>query len=282
MEVFLSCFPPVCYFQEEIKIFSSYLADKGVKHTVIPYSEIQYGDKDKLYILFNVHAVEVHKLKLPEKYIVIQLEQCYMAAFTSEYINNLRKAVEIWDYSTVNQSYLKGFGINNITLIQVGFIETPLIKQGLFEDDILFIGTPNLRRQHILEFLQSSGLKTRTVNHVWEDKKFSLITKAKINLNIHFNNTSILETIRLMSLLNHGCFVVTEEGLDQELNNEFKKYCVVVKDVFELRDKCKYFIEHPQERTQLQHTFYENFKKTRFSIGLNTYPFLYNPIDKLV
>lgn len=266
MEVFLSCFPPICYFQEEIKIFSRYLTSKGIKHTVVAYTEIQYGDKDKLYILFNVHAVEVHKLRLPEKYIVIQLEQCHMDAFTPEYINNLKKAVEIWDYSIVNQSYLKRLGINNTTLIQVGFVETPHVDQDVFEYDILFIGTPNLRRQHILEFLQSSGLKTRIVNHIWEDKKFHVMTKARINLNIHFNNTSILETIRLMSLLNHGCFVITEEGLDPELNDEFRKYCVIVKNIFELRDKCKYFLKNSQERHQLQQTFYENFKKSRFSI----------------
>jgi len=270
INLFVSCYPPICYFSEELDILIHYLNNQGVKHTYVDYKEIDLESYNKIYILFNVHAVHVHNLKLPKKYIVLQFEQYLLAAMTPEYLQDLKNALEVWDYSKINQEFLKKRGVNS-TLLQIGYDGLSYRAENTHELDVLFIGSPNTRRNYIINYAKSQGLDIMMVNRVWKNAKYDLVNRAKININIHFETVSILETVRLMSLLSHGCFVITEKGLDKELNNEYEKYCIVVDNFIELVEKCKYYLNHQEEREKLQDVFYNNYKNIT-SFGLPPLP----------
>ncbi len=193
-------------------------------------SEISTNTYMDLYIIFgmNDYSPEI----VPHNYIVYQLEQTTgndeSKWFSERYLNYLRQAMCVWDYSLVNYQNLKKLGIKSIEYVPIQYLsQTDHIIQKAPSDkdiDIFFYGSFNLRRQKIIDDLRIAGLHVVARNNVWKQEREDLIARSKVVINIHYFEHSILETTRLSYLLSNNCLIVSEQSQDALLDKWHSKY----------------------------------------------------------
>ncbi len=210
--------------QELVTIFQSMGYQAQLTSTI---SKQNYLD---LYIIFGMN--DFNSPLTPPNYIVYQLEQTTgqdeSKWFNERYLNYLRKALAVWDYSLINYQNLKKLGIRNIEYVPIQYLRTcDIIKQcapASKDIDIFFFGSMNDRRQSLITQLQSRGLNVVVKTNVWKAERDELIARSKFVLNIHFYQHSILETTRLSYLLSNNCHVISESSGDQLLDRWHQKY----------------------------------------------------------
>lgn len=218
-----------------------------------------------LYIILGINNSLV---KLPSKYIAYQFEQTgnEKSWFTSTYINKLRGAIEIWDYSIKNMQNCKQYNLQNIEYVPLGYSDR-LDKKIINVDkeyDVLFYGSSCLRRDKLMDKLKNLGIKTYYSTYkLWSEERDLLISKSKIVLNIHFYENPILETSRLSYLINNKSFVISERSLDPILDHQYKNY-LVFSDYDEIPDKCLYYLKNPDKMTDIANKGYEKFKTKKY------------------
>jgi hypothetical protein len=154
--------------------------------------------------------------------------------FSQRYLDHLKKAIEVWDYSLVNYQNLKKLGIERIRYVPFQYM-TPTVAVGQPTDhtdrkdiDILFYGSLNQRRQTVLDQLSAKGYNLVVKSNLWGAERDQLIERSKIVINIHYYTTSLLETTRLSYLLSHQTIVVSEESCDRLLDRWHSKYLQLV------------------------------------------------------
>jgi hypothetical protein len=106
----------------------------------------------------------------PSNYIIYQFEQTdsyyynedhekeYNYIFNDSYLNILRNAYQIWDYSQQNKSWLqKNMNLTNIIHVPICFchvLQKKIIQSQIKDIDILFFGSLNPKRKKIIEQLK--------------------------------------------------------------------------------------------------------------------------------
>ena len=228
-------------------------------------------DKDtNLYIILGGHN---YLGRLPKNYIIYQLEQTNIyitdnetnkkqeILFSDRYVTILKQSQSIWDYSKSNIKYIKNhYGIKHIywvPLYYTKYIENIKITNEK-PIDILFYGSMNTRRQHILEQLKLHFNVAIYINNLWDVERDDLISKSKIILNIHYYENAILEIHRISYLLSNKCLVITEQGRD---SNEFSKILISAK-YNQLIKTCQTWLSKSDlERKQMALYSYREFKQ---------------------
>jgi hypothetical protein len=171
---------------------------------------------------------------LPKHFIIYQLEQRGSAWFTDSYIEKLRNAQMVWEYSLVNYRYLtRDLGLTNVHYVPLGYSPCmdstgPTIPRDI---DVLFFGSMNARRQEIIQRFSAVGTKVHVECNVWGEERNKLIDRSRIVLNLHYYPEAILETSRLTLLLSRGACVVSEKSADLVLDREYSQYCYICDDV---------------------------------------------------
>lgn len=173
-----------------------------------------------------LHPSDMLYLKSP---VVWQLEQMpdesdeerARAPWTATYLEILRRA-EVWDYSRVNIATLGNLGIE-AKLLEVGYGKCLTRIENLAEPniDVLFIGSMNDRRANILSQLQERGASVVHAYDCYGVKRDMLVARAKVILNCHFFQAKIFEIVRCSYLLANRKAIVSEIGLDQELEEPY-------------------------------------------------------------
>jgi hypothetical protein len=127
------------------------------------------------------------------------------------YLEFLKRAPRIWDYSSTNVAYLAANGCPNARYMPLGYSRRlERIAHAPAKDlDIIFYGTATERRGVVLEAL-SSRCKLRVGFGAYGHDRDQIIARSKIVLNLHQFETSQLEQVRISYLLNNRCFVVSE------------------------------------------------------------------------
>lgn len=151
------------------------------------------------------------------RYVVYQMEQLSdrEGRFRARpnYVEFLRQADWVWDYSAANIAALKAQGIGRISHVPVGYHPSlERLRHGRSRDiDVLFYGSLTERRQAVLAALQQAGLRVRASFGEYGEALDELIERSHVVLNMHqFDNVDTLEEVRLSYLLANGCFVVSE------------------------------------------------------------------------
>ena len=120
---------------------------------------VKVQDKGDLYIMFGLHEYVDH---LPKNYIAIQLEQSTwtVSYFTQGYIDKLKGALQVWEYSLVNYKFLCNKGISSNTLYYCPIFSNGITNTTDTKDikdiDLFFIGAMNKRRTTIIDTLKAS------------------------------------------------------------------------------------------------------------------------------
>ncbi len=151
--------------------------------------------------------------KPPGKSILYNLEQITPCSdwLTADYLKLLRRH-RVWDYSRYNIGQLEQLGIRNIIHCPIGYSDrlSRIVPATDKDIDVLFYGSLNARRQHVLETLVSSGLRVETLFGVYGEQRDAVIARSRIVLNVHFYPAKIFEIVRISYLLANRVCVVSE------------------------------------------------------------------------
>ncbi len=170
--------------------------------------------------------------------------------FPAQSIEQLRRR-QVWDYSERNIAALADLGIRGVRHVPIGYVAALTRIAATAEDiDVLFVGSLNERRLHVLEALRLRGLRVEAVFGVYGAARDALIARARIVLNIHFYAARVFEVVRVSYLLANRRFVVSEHGADLDEEGAFSEG-VAFAEYDELVDSCVHYLERPVLRQRI-------------------------------
>lgn len=179
-------------------------------------------DPSAVNLVLGWHLLsEAQEAALPPQCILYNLEQMdeRNRPFRDRLVR-LSGRCEVWDYSRRNIDILHRAGFpGSIQHVPIGTMPTlTRIPVAPYQDiDVLFYGSINERRRQVLQGLKDTGLRVHTAFGVYGAERDALIARAKVILNLHYYETSILEMVRLSYLWANRKAVVTEHSPDTDL-----------------------------------------------------------------
>jgi hypothetical protein len=175
------------------------------------------------------------------------------------YLNFLRAAPHVWDYSEANIRFLTGLGHAGVRHVPIGYARSlERIAPAAVQDiDVLFYGQPTERRLRVLEEVRGRGLRVEALWGVYGPPRDQAIGRSKIVLNLHQFETSQLEQVRIGFLLNNRCFVVSEVADSNPYGDG-----VVFRPREQLADCCAAFLRpgREAERERIARTGHANLQ----------------------
>ncbi|HWY63551.1 MAG TPA: hypothetical protein VNW15_16750 [Rhizomicrobium sp.] len=172
-------------------------------------------------IALGPHMLE--QVPYPQNLILYNLEQVYQnpLLMTPSYVE-LLKRYPVWDYSVRNIAAMAQSGVQ-ASLCGIGYMPglTRIPAETAKDIDVLFIGSMNPRRGQALDRIAAQGATIRVAFNTYGEERDALIARAKIVLNLHFYQAKVFEIVRVSYLLANRVCVVSETGLDAELESPF-------------------------------------------------------------
>ena len=172
-------------------------------------------------IALGPHMLE--QVPHPQDLILYNLEQVYQnpLLMTPSYVE-LLKRYPVWDYSARNIAEMAQSGVQ-ASLCGIGYMSglTRIPAEAAKDIDVLFIGSMNPRRGQVLDQIAAQGAAVRVAFNTYGEERDALIARAKIVLNLHFYQAKVFEIVRVSYLLANRVCVVSETGLDTELESPF-------------------------------------------------------------
>ena len=204
-------------------------------------------------------------------YIVFQLEvlnseQGHASNYPA-YIELLRGAEQIWDYSPQNVQYLAQLGLTKVRYIPLGYSRRldRISDVGKHDIDVLFYGSASPRRSQIMEALSNRGFRTKSLFGKYGPERDAYIARAKLVLNIHCFETTQLEQVRLSYLLNNKRFVVSETS-DSNPYGDGVVFC----DYQDIVARCAYYLGPGMdaERRRIAELGYQSLQKIPMAVSV--------------
>jgi hypothetical protein len=210
-------------------------------------------DRPVRQIVLGAHLLDAQGLDaLPADAIIYNSEQIDDDSrwLTSQYVGALKKRT-VWDYSTENVRRLTALGSRSVQFVPVGYVpELARIPHVSDEIDVLFYGSVNPRRQHILDQLQARGLNVVVLFGAYGEERDRAIARAKVVLIVHFYEAKIFEIVRAAYLLSNRKAVVAECGPDTFVEPELRD-AICAAPYERLVDACVELVRDPARRDAL-------------------------------
>ena len=206
-------------------------------------------------IVLGAHLLNDNLIEdIPENTIIFNTEQIESITenWKKKILNLAKKNIIFWDYSQYNLDYLsKTINIKG-KLFQIGYQkELNRINHNIDKNiDVLFYGSINTRREHIINKLKDRKINVKTLFGVYGKERDDLIAKSKLILNMHMYESKIFEIVRVFYLLSNSIPVLTEVGSDTKFNNDFLD--LICKSTYENIEKnIIYLLENDKKRIEL-------------------------------
>lgn len=231
--------------------------------------EVTGLDNPGRLIMFNVNNMNDTGRLLPEDAILFQTEQITAVKnpelLMLAYKENQNRVV--WEYAESNaRVLLDKLGMRRVVMCPIGYHPSmtriePAQKQDI---DVLFYGALPPRRTAILAELGNAGIAVKTLYGVYGKDRDRYIARSKIVLNLHygFDGGAVFEIFRVSYLLSNGKCVVTEDGGTDEKLEAFARQATMYVAKDKLVERCRYLVDHEQDRQHIARKGYEEFKKT--------------------
>lgn len=240
-------------------------------------------DDSNLWVLFGVNELPPSTL-LPQNYIVYQLEQISVNGnkwLTEKYVEIMKGAKQVWDYSIKNVNKLSQGDIKNVLHVPINYsdnleaVDCTKYPDSEKDIDVLFMGSISNRRKELLEKLRTiDGAKIMIADGgLWGDERLELMKRSKIVINIHYyGQDSLLEMARLSVLLANRSFIISETGGDARMDKRLEKGVVFGK-YDDLLNLCKKYLkpEMATKRVLVAREGYKIFKEKAYQIPINFY-----------
>ena len=206
-------------------------------------------------IVLGAHLLNDNLIEdIPENTIIFNTEQIESITenWKKKILNLAKKNIIFWDYSQYNLDYLsKTINIKG-KLFQIGYQkELNRINHNIDKNiDVLFYGSINARREHIINKLKDRKINVKTLFGVYGKERDDLIAKSKLILNMHMYDSKIFEIVRVFYLLSNSIPVLTEVGSDTKFDNDFLD--LICKSTYENIEKnIIYLLENDKKRIEL-------------------------------
>ena len=206
-------------------------------------------------IVLGAHLLNDNLIEdIPENTIIFNTEQIESITenWKKKILNLARKNIIFWDYSQYNLDYLsKTINIKG-KLFQIGYQkELNRINHNIDKNiDVLFYGSINARREHIINKLKDRKINVKTLFGVYGKERDDLIAKSKLILNMHMYDSKIFEIVRVFYLLSNSIPVISEVGSDTKFNNDFLD--LICKSTYENIEKnIIYLLENDKKRIEV-------------------------------
>ena len=194
-----------------------------------------------------------------DRFYLYQIEQLNLNLFSYQNVDiiydHIINSICTFDYSYQNLDY---YSINSKYKVKI--IQPFIYNKEIYcsrENDILFIGTINNRREKILKYLKKK-YEVTIVEKITGDQLSELIIKSKIIINIHISHNSILEIFRIHELLPYKTCILTENVLDESSLQKYRNYI----DIFPIIDNN---LQNIDTLTDILDYKLENYKLENFN-----------------
>lgn len=243
-------------FREVSESLRDALVELGHQASVVASPELCRGR----VVVLGAHLLRYSTdLVLPSDTVIFNTEQLGSGSeFTDQWYLELLGKFEVWDYSALNLGYLQDHGVSG-HLCEIGYTRSLTRIAPVVEDiDVLFIGSNNPRREKIFNDLASSGIRVLTGSNIYGVERDELIARSKIILNIHFYEAKIFEIVRCSYLMANWKCIVSETGLDIDLEEPYREGIAFV-EYDGLVDKIKELLGNDTAREKYARMGFEFF-----------------------
>jgi hypothetical protein len=191
---------------------------------------------------------------IPPNSIIYNFEQIIDGSkgVQPHYIAALRR-FHVWEYSKRNYDILRGrYNLTSISHVPFGYVpEMSRLDPEYPQDiDVLFYGSLNKRRKHIINKLSRLGMIVVSHNDIFGVERDLLIARSRIIMNIHYYAPGILEIARLGYLFANRKPVISERGEDTEIHPGLEESCLFV-PYGDLVEKTVELLHAPKSRKLL-------------------------------
>lgn len=228
------------------------------------------------YIILGLHNF---KGRLPKKFIAVQSEQTTSKWFTAEYIEALKKAQFVWDFSPENVSRCIGLGIPNVCWVPARVpMDIFVLNSKSFnfhfgsryskDIDVLFYGSDSRRRRdmyRLLSHIPGCRLVFRYYD-LFDEERENLIRRAKIVLNLHYWPDGALEVHRVEYACSRGKCIISEPSSDHMLDRTYSK-CVEFAAFRDIPERVTYLLRNDRVRRTLEQEAQKQCFKNQFDVS---------------
>ena len=225
-------------FEELINALLHSLLDIGYQ---VNYKKNQL-DPDSMNILIGVHRLfySFENINFKENYFVLNLEPLDEKIYQKEsqdtilrfsrYLNFLKKS-NVIDYSYSNIKILNKFH-SNTELFKFGFFNFNKNHLKTTPNNLyLFYGNCGDRRTKIFtKLINEDKLPINILHNIWGLYRDHEILNSRGIINIHRLDNVPLEIYRIWHSLCLGKKILSEQGADKKLDNDFTDYIFFTKD----------------------------------------------------
>jgi hypothetical protein len=153
------------------------------------------------------------------------------------------------DYNTANVQWLRRANGPDQRVHEVPIVPTASVVFAREPDepptvDVLFFGTPNPRREHILEQLRAAGLGVEVVSGAYGWELTPALQRARLVLHVHYYETRLFPIARMLQPVASGVPVVCETSLCPALN-DWSDSGIVFADYDRLASACIELLAQP-------------------------------------
>src|ERR1043165_4218636 len=177
------------------------------------------------HIVLGANLLPFYPVPLPADSILYNLEQLGGNNFWgSPAFFSLMRRFAVWEYSAANVPILAQRGIQVQAIIPISYFAglSRIDRSSQPKDiDVLFVGSMNERRNHIISLMRSSGLNTVTLFNKYGADRDAYLARAKLMLNVHFYPAKILEEVRLSYYLANRLPVLSEHSSNKDVDAEW-------------------------------------------------------------
>lgn len=246
------------YFSYVVLALQETLTELGFHATLT--DKVITGDDINMYIVCTTHE---QGRSLPSKFIAYNFEQLTTdKQWASSVFDRFRQAVMVWDFSLENIRVLNSRGIYGYH-VPLGFASSIeyTIPNHAKDVDVMFVGDVNPRRKHVLDqFSQHPSLNVSVFGNSWGDTLAKNYARSKIALNMHYyQGRQLLEIHRIIPLIVHRVWVVSESSSDPWLDNQFSQL-VDFRDLKDFKATCHEILNRT-DYTAVVTKRYNQFKK---------------------
>ena len=215
-------------FKEILENLSEIVSNLNIS---IEFTDIvtEKDNNSDIYLIFGKDIINIQKL--PSKYIIFQLNSITTnnkneidQFFGEKYINIMKNALSIWDYSIDNINKLKKFyNFNNLYHIPFyyhKFTDYSHKISSKHKNIDIFFNEPHEqipRRKELLDKLKQKYTIYTATNNIWDSNKINNLYKSKLVLNILYNENDIIEFKNLWFMLNNKAFIISEYNQNSDI-----------------------------------------------------------------
>jgi hypothetical protein len=206
------------------------------------------------HIVLGSNLLPFYPMPLPADSILYNLEQLEGNEFWgSAKFFFVMQRFPVWDYSNANVPALAKKGIQVQAIVPISYFDglSRIDRSSQPKDiDVLFVGSMNERRNHIISSMRASGLNTVTLFNKYGPERDAYLARAKLMLNVHFYPAKILEEVRISYYLANRLPVLSEHSGNRDTDAEWS-HGVFFADYEHLASHAVHLCKSEDRRAQL-------------------------------